>query len=233
MKKFTKVNALLFALALCVGGTETYAQSTPKIAIIDLQKVFDGYYKTKQADTQLKERVADSEKVLKGMVDDYQKANEDYRKLIDSSNDQAVSSEERDKRKKSAETKLLEIQEIEKSVQQFRRSTQETLETQKRRMRGEILKTIRDQVNEKAKSGNYSLVLDTASQSFNQTPIVMYTNGQSDMTEEVLAQLNLTAPPGSLTSGDAKTGEVSPLSAPPEKQVLDPLGKPVKATEKK
>ena len=116
MKKLTKARLLLFALAFCLVGIQAYAQAAPKIAIIDLKKVFDGYYKTKQADTQLKERAAESEKVLKGMIEDYQKANEDYRKLIDGANDQAVSADERDKRKKNAETKLLEIQEIEKSV---------------------------------------------------------------------------------------------------------------------
>src|SRR4051812_33898231 len=69
------------------------ASSTPKVATIDLKKVFDGYFKTKQADSQLKERATDSEKVLKGMLDDYQKSNEDYRKLVDSANDQSLSAE--------------------------------------------------------------------------------------------------------------------------------------------
>ena len=79
------------------------AQAQPKIATVDLRKIFEGYYKTKQADAQLRERGADAEKQYKGMLDDYQKANEDYKKLVESANDQAVSSEERDKRKKSAE----------------------------------------------------------------------------------------------------------------------------------
>ena len=50
--------------------------------MIDLKKVFDNYYKTKQADGQLRERANDSDKVLKGMRDDFQKAGEEYRKLV-------------------------------------------------------------------------------------------------------------------------------------------------------
>ncbi len=190
---------LLFSLSL---------QAQPKIAILDLKKIFDSYYKTKQADTQLKERAADSEKLLKGMIDDYQKANEEYKKLIDSANDQAVSVDERDKRKKSAESKLLEIQNIEKDVTAFRRTTQTTLDEHKRRMRDSILGQIREVINVKAKAGNFALVLDTAAESINQTPIVLYTNGENDLTEEILTQINATAPPGALKSGDdqEKTG---------------------------
>ncbi len=187
------------------------AFAQPKIAIVDLKKVFDGYYKTKQADTQLKDRAGDAEKVLKGMVDDYQKAQEDYKKLVDSSNDQAVSADEREKRKKSSETKLLELQEIDKSIVQFRRQTQGTLDEQKRRMRDNILKEIREVINAKAKAASYTLVLDTAAESVNQTPVIMYTNGENDFSDDVLTALNATAPAGSL---DAKDKPAAAIDAP-------------------
>ena len=77
-----------------------------RIATIDLRKVFDGYWKTKQADAALKDRAADMEKEHKNMLDDWKKAKEDYQGLLAGANDQAVSSEEREKRKKAAEEKL-------------------------------------------------------------------------------------------------------------------------------
>src|SRR5262249_37445130 len=90
-------------IALLGGGLLLFTRSTayaqPKIATVDLRKVFEGYYKTKQADSQLRERGADAEKQYKSMLDDYTKANDEYKKLVESANDQAVSSEERDKRK--------------------------------------------------------------------------------------------------------------------------------------
>src|SRR5947208_10070538 len=86
---------------------------TNKIGIIDMTRVFDKYYKTKQAQAQVDDQTADFEKRKKGMLDDYQKANREYKKLMESAQDQAVSSDERDKRKSAAEKKLLEIKEIE------------------------------------------------------------------------------------------------------------------------
>lgn len=211
--KFTKLAgiALLGALLTVSAHAET------KLAIIDLKKVFDGYFKTKLADSQLKERATDAEKVMKGLGDDFQKANEEYKKLVDSSNDQAVSADERDKRKKSAESKLLELQEIDKSVTQFRRQTQSTLDEQKRRMRDSILKEIREIVNAQAKAGSFTAVIDTAADSVNQTPILLYSNGENDLTAVVLTTLNQKAPTGSL---DTKS-----LDAP-VKATIDP--KPAK-----
>jgi outer membrane protein len=200
------LNAFLIKAALIAALTlplTAQAQTTPKIGLIDLKRVFDNYYKTKQADAQLKERATDSEKVLKGMRDDYQKTGEEYRKLVESANDQAVSAEEREKRKKSAESKMTELQELEKNAQTFQRQTQTTLDEQRRRLRDNILKEIRELVNAKAKTASYTLIMDTAAESVNQTPIILFTNNQNDITEEVLTEMNAKAPPGALSTTEA------------------------------
>jgi outer membrane protein len=202
-------------LAMALAGAALAAAPLPaadlKIGLVDLKKVFDGYYKTKQADTQLKERAADSEKVLKGMIDDYQKASTDYKELVDKSNDQAVSSDERDKRKKAAETRLMEIQEIERSLKQFRAQTQNTLDEQKKRMREEILKIIKDLVTDKSKKAGYTLVFDTAAISFNQTEVIMYSSGNNEFTDEVLTELNKDAPVIEPTKPAETKTDVKPL----------------------
>jgi outer membrane protein len=192
--------------SLGISALPVAAQAQLKIATVDLRKIFEGYYKTKQADSQLRERGADAEKEFKGMLDQYQKANDDYKKLVESANDQAVSSEERDKRKKAAENKVLELNEIEKSIRQFKTEKQTTFDEQKKRMRDEIVRQIREVINNKAKAGNYTLVLDTSAESLNYSPFILFNSGQNDLTEEVLAQMNLGAPPGALddTKGDIK-----------------------------
>jgi outer membrane protein len=211
-KRFVFTIAALLALSLFAAAPLRAADA--KIGLVDLRKIFDGYYKTKQADTQLKERVGDSEKVMKGMMDDYQKAQDDYKKLIDSSNDQAVSADEREKRKKNAEAKLTELQDIERSVRQFRTTTQTALEEQKRRMREEILTYLKGVIADHAKKNNYTHVFDTAAESANQTPILLYTTGMNDFTEEVLAEINANAP------AEAAKPETKP-DAKPLPSVLD------------
>jgi outer membrane protein len=165
-----------------------------RIATVDLRKLFDNYWKTKQADAALKDRAADIEKEHKNMLDDWKKAKEEYQTLLGEANNQTLSLEEREKRKKSAEDKFKQIKESEDSITQYERQARTTLDEQKKRMRDSIVEEIRTTVNGKAKAANYALVIDTASESANNTPVVLYSNNENDLTEAVLAQLNAAAP---------------------------------------
>ena len=165
-----------------------------RLATVDLRKVFDGYWKTKKADAQLKERAAEMEKEHKTMLDDWKKGKEEYSSLLGDANNQVLSPEERDKRKKAAEDKLKQLKETEDTIAQYERQARTTLDEQRKRMRDSILEEIKTALTAKAKSAGYSLVIDTASESANNTPVVLYTNNENDMTQTVLDQLNANAP---------------------------------------
>lgn len=190
----SKILTSLCLAAALFGAPQASAQSAPKIATIDLKKVFDGYWKTKQADSTLKERASDFEKARKGMMEDHDKTSAEYKKLVESAADSAVSNDEKDKRKQSAEKKLLELREIESSLNTFMNQSRTTLGEQQRRMRDKILGEIREVINGAAKAEAFSLVLDTAAETPNQTPIFLYWDTKQDLTEKVLTQLNATAP---------------------------------------
>jgi outer membrane protein len=208
-----QIKNLLLTLGLAgllVGSASAQSQ---KFGVIDLRKVFDGFYRTKQADAKLKEEAADLDKERKAMLDQFQKSQENYKKLLDSANDVAVSTEERDKRKKSAEEELLKLKEQQNNVEQFDRQARTTLGEKQRRMRDNILVEIKDVLRTRAKAGNYTHILDTAAESANNTPVLLYHSGEHDLTDEVLNALNATAPPGALKSDDSKPSETSPAKS--------------------
>lgn len=190
--------ALLLALVVGSQSADRPASAPGAIAVVDLKKVFDGYWKTKQADLNLKEKAGELDKKRKEMIADIQKAEGEYKKLVESASDSAVSVEERDKRKKSAENKLRELQEIEQSINTFDRSARTQIGEQQRNMRDKIVVEIRDLVNKKAKAAGYSAVLDSAAESAVGTPILLFNGGLPDLTEDIIAQLNATAPAGAL-----------------------------------
>jgi len=165
-----------------------------RLATIDLRKVFDNYWKTKQADAALKDRAADIEKEHKSMLEDWKKAKDDYQTLLTEANNQTLSLDERDRRKKSAEDKLKQIKDSEDAITQYERQARTTLDEQKKRMRDSILEEIRTTINGKAKAAGYALVFDTVAESANNTPVVLYSNNENDITETVLSQLNAGAP---------------------------------------
>ncbi len=194
--------ALLTAATLLVASASAHAQV--KMGIVDLRKVFDGYYKTREADTKIKGEAAELEKTAKGMLEDYRKFNEEYKGLVEAAGDSAISTDEKQKRRKAAEDKLLEIRNLEQQVQQYQRQSEATLLEKRKRMRDQILREIRETIVAKSKAAGYTFVMDVAADSVNQTPIVLYTNGENDMTEDLLRQLNANAPAGSLPVSDKK-----------------------------
>jgi len=186
---------LLLAFVVCslaLPATATAAEQ--RIAVIDLKKVFDDYYKTKFADKQIKEEASDLDKQRKTITDDYQKAAEEYKKALEDANNQAISAEEREKRKKAAEGTLIKANDIEQSLKSFDRTARGNLEEKQRLAREKILKEIQNVVNTKARTGGYNLVLDIAAEGMSRTAVVFYTDGKDDLTSGVIAQLNVNAP---------------------------------------
>lgn len=206
MKRYLNpILTLVFAASL---ASSAYAQT--KVAVVDMKKVFDGYWRTKEADRQLKERAADFEKARSGIVEDYKKANEEFGKLRESASDPAVSDDERNNRKKSLEKKAGEIREQENSIRTFDQNMRQSIADQQLRLRESVLRDIKGVVEEKAKAGSFQMVVDTAAVSANQTPIVVYTTllgGESDLSDAVLKQLNANAPPETAKPAEEKKEE--------------------------
>jgi outer membrane protein len=189
------VTSGLLSLSLLMGASawaQTQAQN--RIGTIDLGKVFDNYWKRKQAEAVLKDRAAEMEKDFKVMVADFEKGKADYEKALAAAADSAASAEERDKRKKSAEEKLKSLKDSDDMLTSYKRQASANLDEQKTRMRNNILDEIRSVVSTKARNAGFALVIDSSADTARATPMVVFNSGDSDLTETVLAQLNAGAP---------------------------------------
>ena len=189
--KFVRTTILTLSLLVFL-SVPALAQT--KIGTVDLRKLFDSYYKTKLAQASLTDRKAQLDKDDKSMHDDLRKGGEEYQKLLDQANDQAISSDQRDKYKQTAADKLKQLQDSKTAIDQFERQAQITLSEQSQRMRENILGEIKTVVAAKARAAGYSLVIDAAAETANATTAVIYTSGDNDLTDEVLKQLNAGAP---------------------------------------
>ena len=177
---------------MTVLGSSALAQT--KIATVDLKKLFDNYFKTKLAQVSIQERATQLDKDDKGMKDDLKKGGDEYQQLLQQANDQALSADERDRRKQAVADKMKQLQTNRATIDQFERQAQTTLGEQRQRMRENILTEIKAAVTAQAKSGGYTLVFDTAAETVNGTMAIVYTNGDNDLTAAILSQLNAGAP---------------------------------------
>src|SRR6266550_2880062 len=90
-----KLHSIILTVALLAGTTlsisaqsKTVASAAPaKVATVDMKKLFNGYYKTKLAQTSLENRKTELRKEIKDMADGLEKAQADYKQLLEQSND--------------------------------------------------------------------------------------------------------------------------------------------------
>ncbi len=197
MKKILEmmaVAAAAFGLGLTGLPASAGVPADQKIATVDLQKVFEKYYKTVRSTTALKQEAADMQKERKDMVDAEQKQESEWKKLIDKAEDQAVSADERDKSKKAAQEKYREIGGAKQNIQEYDRVSTTKLREKERQRRDDIVKEIRSVLDADAKAGGYTLVLDVSGESANMAPIVLFSSGANDLTDNLIKELNAAAP---------------------------------------
>lgn len=193
-----KALAITAALAALLPCSSALAQG--KVGVINLTKVFDDFWRTKQADLQIKDRLTEFEKMGQSMYEDYKKANEEFGKQVEAANDPALSKEETEKRRKDLDKKRKDILEMENNIKQFQGNSQRALMEQRGRVRESIMRDVRGVVEEKAKAGGYATVLDVSALSATGTPFVVFTTqtgSESDLSEPVAKALAATAPPDS------------------------------------
>jgi outer membrane protein len=170
-------------------ATVASASAQTKVATVDMKKLFNGYYKTKLSQTSLESRKAELRKEIKDMADGLDKSQADYKQIVDQANDQAISADEREKRRLASEDKAKEINNSRTAIEQFQRQAEAQLADQSQRMSVNLVGEIQKAVAGKAKAGGYSIVLNSAS-----AEAVVFASDDNDLTVSVLAQLNAGAP---------------------------------------
>ena len=185
MKKFRYLVLTVVLLAVTVVS----ASAQTKVATVDMKKLFNGYYKTKLSQTSLENRKTELRKEIKDMADGLEKSQADYKKLLDQSNDPAVSSDEREKSRLASLDKVKDINNSRAAIEQFQRQAEAQLADQSQRMSVNLVGEIQKAVADRAKAGGYSMVLNSGS-----VEVVVFANNDNDITASVLAQLNAGAP---------------------------------------
>jgi len=184
----TLIPTFLILALLAAPGLTLSAHAQTKIATVDMRKLLNGYWKTKQANAALETRKADLRKELKDMADGLDKAQTDYKQLLAQADDPTISDVERQRRKDAVTDKSKQISDSKVAYDQFSRQAEVQLQDQVQRMTSNLLTEIQAAIKTKAKLAGYSLVLNSTSDA------VAFDAGDADLTADVLAQLNAGAP---------------------------------------
>jgi len=180
------------AIAAFVGlsGVSATAQSMVKVGSVDMKKVFEQYYKTKDAEQRINEARNAAKKELEERMETYQKGVGEVKKLNEEIESPALSREAKETKSKARDEKVGELKNMEREIQEFRTTREKQLQEQSGRMRQGIVDDITKIVNEKVKADNYDLVFDKSGMSLNGVPVVMWAKDAYDFTDIVVAGLN-------------------------------------------
>jgi outer membrane protein len=189
MNKLLLVSFLFLAPA-------SLAMADLKVAVVDLSKAFDQYYKTKEAQARIKEKEEGYQKDIQDMKVDYDHMVEEAQKLRDAAQDPTLSAQARDDKQKALQAKAQDLQNMERKIQETSTERNRELQDEIVRRHKEIVDEITKVVTDFSGPQGFDLVVDKSSSSATGVPVVLFnSNKLTDITPDVISKLNATAPP--------------------------------------
>jgi outer membrane protein len=186
----------LVAASFGLSATTASAQNL-KIGTVDMKKVFESYYKTKDAEAKINEARNSAKKELEDRMDVAKKVLEEVKKL-----DEEIASE---------------LQGMDREIREFQQNREKQLQEQSVRMRSGIVEEINKVVDAKVKSEQFDLVLDKSGPSLNGVPVVLFSRDTYEFTPEVITALNKNKS-SDTSATDAPAKPAAPATPAPKKK---------------
>jgi len=184
--------ALAFAVSLV--GSAAAQEGKLKIATVDMQQLFKEYYRTAEAQKQINVERAKIQKDNNERLGRIRELENDLQNLKKQLEDPKNSDSKKQTLFKDWQTKQQEGIALDRERREFlQRRNQALNEKMVQRMKG-ILEEIRKLVEELAKTENYDYVFDKSGLSTAQVPFMLYTKDATDITANLLKDLNKNAP---------------------------------------
>ena len=186
MKKFLSILLVCFAVV-------SASAAELRIAVVDLDRVFREYYKSRIAEDFLNQQAEAARLYLGQLTNKLEAQKAEYIRLQQGIRNQAVSDAERQKMVTAAGQLELQIKATEKEIAVYQREISRELQRLEQTKRGEILLDIQREIRRRAAAENYAFVLDCSGKSANGLPAVLVYPAKNDISNAVIRELNRSA----------------------------------------
>jgi outer membrane protein len=205
----------LLLVCLLVFAPVSMASADLKIAVIDLSKAFDQYYKTKDAQAKLKEKQDGYQKEIQDLINEYQHMGEDAEALDKAAKDATLSQAARDDKSKALDLKKQDLITMQNKIQEMKVERTREIQEELLRRHKEIVDEITKVITDYSGPQGYDMVLDKSSASAaSGVSLVLYNSSKLiDITTDIITLLNKSAPAGG-TASAAPSG-TAPAPATP------------------
>ncbi len=220
-----KIVPRIIALALInMYAVNLFAQQPGlKIAYVDMEIIFQSYYKTITADEMIKKQTDIYKEYAINLEKERSTLETEFNALRDDSQNIAFSDEVRDQKRNEAQTKFMLLQEKKKDIQDYQQEKRANLRKQYEDQRAKIVKEISDFIKNIAEQEGYDIVIDSSGNTLNGIPVLVYYKTELDITDTVVKTINKGHESELKPLSDVKSNNpANPLALPPTDPAPNP-----------
>jgi outer membrane protein len=212
MKKL--IQSLLVVAALAGAAFTVQAQPTPKILVLDLEKVFNEHYKTKEQNTKLQADQVKAQEQLDVITKEGNVLVEAFKELDEQAKNPTATAEAKAKSQAAAQKKYEEIRQKQNERDTFVQNTRTTLQQRFQTFKNLMIEEITKVAVDVAKRRGATLLIDKSGPSMIGVSPVLYFDPTMDITDEVLADINRDRPASAVTTPAPAAAPASSTAAP-------------------
>ncbi len=175
-----------------------------KIAVVNMERLFDEYHKTREANTRFKARADEMDIKRKALLADVKALKSELEALAAEARDKSLNEAERDRKRAQAEDKYTQTREAEEKLLEFDKASKQQIGDQMRQLQQQIVGELRAVIQAYIKDRGITLVLDRSGKTLNNVEAVLIADPSYDITEAILAIINKDAPAPVPTAAPAK-----------------------------
>ncbi|MBP5532198.1 MAG: OmpH family outer membrane protein [Lentisphaeria bacterium] len=187
-----KTAKIMAAAALCL-LVPFVASGSERIAVVDLEKVFREYYKSRIAEDTIRSQGETYRGYLVQLNDRREKLRTEARIAIRNSQNVALAAEERLKARQQAAKLEATLKELDTEIELYQENMIKAMRELERVKRAEIVADIEKCVRKRAAAEGYLYVFDSSGKTMNEQPALMMFPASCDLTQVVIEDLNRTA----------------------------------------
>ena len=180
----------LLLLGVAALGFLTPAFGAGDTAYVNMETIFEGYYKTLRANAAFEQKKRDFEERMSILRDELQSMVTEAKKLEENVSNELLSQEARDDSRRKLQLRVERLRAKEEEFGQFRRDGMRDLNKDRLAAEKELIDDITEFVRSYCKGKGYRIVYDINGRSLNRVPVLLLYPEDEEITEATLAEIN-------------------------------------------
>jgi len=204
--------SILAIAALATASPSLQAQTAPKILFMDLEKIFNSHYKTVEQNAKLQSDQAKAQEQLDAIAKEGNTLVEQFKELQEQAKNPTATPEAKAASEATAAKKYEEIRQKQNERDTFVQNTRNTLQQRFQTFKSLMIEEISKVAVDIAKRKGATILIDKSGPSMIGVSNIIYSDPSSDITDEVVAEINKDRPASSLVA-PAAPAAAAPASA--------------------